>query len=631
MNKKIIISYGAWRFLLQAGFVLFAAGMAFGAAPRSGEAVVAARVGKVQARVYVDTVHYGETEVIDLEEGSSIGANSRVMTGKGGRTCMVLSPGAVLCIAPQSELEFSELRHSADGLPETEDDLIRRIRIHLKKGRILIHAAAPTPSMDIQVRVDAGVVDANGGTFAVAQTDDGEWALISEEFPQSATPAQGVRSEIPEGTSFRLTLSDEGLGVLEEDSSLLDSPLRKFEVCECYFDDLETFIRDPGGFDRSGLSQYIGTKEGITIVGTDETVTDVSPFTRTVVKNEKRLVSPVGENRPSERWTPDRTWAWYENMGVVKGVNYIPRNAVNSTEMWMEDSFDPGVMDEELGWAQDAGYTTLRVQLQYAVWKDDPEGFMDRLNQFVDLAEDHKMQVVPVLFDDRNFAEKAPSVGPQPDPIPGEHNARWTPSPGAEVVQDRSQWPDLQEYVTTILEEFKRDDRIAYWDLYNRSGDNELWEKTLPLMDQTFDWAREVDPKQPLAVAAWTRPESAMSTRMLENSDVITFQSFESADQVEALLLLLKRYDRPIICSDWLMRQRGNRFEEILPLFSVNRVGWFNRGLVNGKTQEWIQQDQYRSETDPDLWQQDVFTAEGEPYDDEEIKLIQEFRFQDRF
>ena len=249
----------------------------------------------------------------------------------------------------------------------------------------------------------------------------------------------------------------------------------------------------------------------------------------------------------------------------------------------------------------------------------------------MELAEDHDLQVVPVLFDDRNFAQTDPVVGPQPEPVPGQHNARWTPSPGVAAMKDRAIWPELEKYVKGVITEFKRDDRIVYWDLYNRTGDNGLGEETLPLMDQTFNWAREIDPKQPLAVAAWTRPESAMTTRMLERSDIITFQSFESVDQIEALLLLLNRYERPIICSDWLMRQKGNNFEKVLPLFSINRVGWFNRGLVNGKTQEWIQQDRHRSEASPELWQHDVLTADGEPYDEEEIQRIQEFRFQGRF
>ena len=623
MNKKRIIS-GIVLVWLTASICVFAV-------PRSGEAIVAARVGKIQARVFVGPVHEGNTELKDLSEGMSIGETSRIVSGKNGRACVVLTPGAILCVAPETELTFKQLRHSSDGLPKSEDDLIRRIHIELHHGRILLHGSAPTPLMDMHVEVDAGEIDATGGTFVVAQTDEGEWAVISEENEPSVTPNKGAPMAVPEGSAVALTLSDEGVATVEEDSGLLESPARQFEVCECFFDDLETYIHNPGGFDRPGLSRYIGSQSGVEFVGQQDSTLDVSPSVPKVIRTEKRVETSTEKTITRTNWDNQRARLWYENLGVVKGVNYIPRNAVNSTAMWMEDTFDPELIDEEMGWAQDAGYTTLRIQLQYAVWKEDPEGFVERIKKFMELAEDHDLQVVPVLFDDRNFAQADPVVGPQPDPIPGQHNAHWTPSPGVAAIQDRTVWPELEEYVKGIIDEFKGDERIVYWDLYNRTGDNGLGEATLPLMDQTFNWAREVDPKQPLAVAAWTRPESAMTTRMLERSDIITFQSFESADQIEALLLLLKRYERPIICSDWLMRQKGNDFEKVLPLFSVNRIGWFNRGLVNGKTQEWIQQERYRSEADPEVWQHDVLTTEGEPYDEEEIQKIQEFRFQDRF
>ena len=628
MNKKRSMSRHQIAVLV---FISLAGALSFAAAPRSGEAVVVATAGKIQTRVLTGPVHDGGTKVLSLSAGQSISEASRIIAGKNGRACIVLTPGAVLCVAPETELTFQQLRHTADGLPKSEEDVIRRIYIELHKGRILIHAGVPSPTLDIRIRVDAGEVSAGGGTFVTAQTGKGEWAVINEEHGNSVTPKNGARAEVPEGKAFKLALMDNGQTTFAEDSGLLESPARQFEICNCFFDDLETYIHDPGGFDRPGLNQYIGDMKGGGFIGSKTDVLDVSPFSITTIRDERSIPPKPGQSGTHSRWDGDRVRRWYDNLGVVKGVNYIPRNAVNSTDMWRKETFDPDLINEELGWVRKAGYTTLRVQLQYIAWKEDPKGFMERLEKFMDLAARNTLKVVPVLFDDKNFANMDPVAGPQPEPIPGKNNARWVPSPGPAAVKDRSTWPDLEKYFRDVMEKYKGDDRVVYWDLYNRAGDSELWEATLPLMDQVFNWARDIDPKQPLAAPAWTKPNSAMTVHKLERSDIVTFQSFETAGQIEALLTLLKRYDRPIICSDWLMRQRDNDFEKILPLFSVHRVGWFNRGLVNGKTQEWIQQDQYRSADRPELWQHDVLKPNGDAYDPKEIERIQGFYFQDRF
>ena len=211
-----------------------------------------------------------------------------------------------------------------------------------------------------------------------------------------------------------------------------------------------------------------------------------------------------------------------------------------------------------------------------------------------------------MLFDDLNLAGQPPELGAQPPPVPGEHNARWVPSPAAADVADRARWPELERYVKAVLGKFKRDRRVLYWDLYNTAGNGGLGEATLPLLDQTFNWARAEDASQPLAVPAWRDFGSAMATRKLERSDLVTFHSFEGAAGIEARIQLLKRFHRPIICSDWLLRQAGADFEKVLPVFAAHRVGWFNRGLVAGKTQLQIQQPQFRSSAAPDLWQQNV-------------------------
>jgi hypothetical protein len=626
-NTSIVFRTG--RLAVAAGVAGWLLAQSAPAATDTGEAVVVARTGQAEARVFTGPVHEGRTETKELIEGSSVGETSHVMTGKDGRLCMALSPGAILCVAPQTGFTIQQLRHTADGLPKSEEDLIRRIHLDLQRGRLLVRAGTPAPTMDIRITTPAGTVEAQGGSFVVAESGRGEWMVFAETDELSISPRGGSRTALQKGDSAKLSLAAADRAELQ--TGVAANPdLFHFELCNVFFSDLEPFFQDLNEFNREGLSEYLGLTSPILALDSGALVTDASPTIRPAVAGVQPAVLPrPAAGEPGGRWGEIRIWNWFEDLGPVKGVNYIPRTAVNSVEMWMEDTFDPDTIDEELAWAEKIGYTCIRVQLQYAVWQADPDGFLDRVDQLLKIASSHGLRVVPVLFDDLNVAGAAPRVGEQLAPVPGVYNSRWVPSPGPAAVKDRGQWPELEKYVKGVMGQFKRDDRVMYWDLYNTAGNDGLWEETLPLMDQTFTWAREVDPSQPLAVPAWKNFGSAMTARKLERSDLITFQSFENVESIEAQLLLLKRYDRPIICSDWLVRQAGSDFEKVLPLFATYRVGWFNSGLVSGKTQLQLQEAKYRSEKDPDLWQQNVLREDGEPYDKKEVELIEGFRYQE--
>ncbi len=599
--------------------------------PRGGDAIVVGMTGGASARLMEGPVHEGRTRQVGVSPGVSLGETARLETERDGQVRVVLSPGAVLCVAPGTSLTFERLRHTARGLPRQEADLVRQIQLTVTRGKIMLHAGPSTPTLAIRVVTDAGVVDAGGGTFAVAQQADGGWVVFNEADTQTVVPDGGAG----------ITLQDQAAAVLSRDASgrasvrILDEPtqdaLRTFKVCNMFFAELEPFFMDPIRFDRAGLAQYIGGADaGIDFLGGSVVALDVSPSFR---PQGVAIVQPPpptpGEPGDAGRWGHRRIWDWYNQLGAVKGVNYVPRYAVNSVEMWMADTFDTDCIDQELGWAREAGYTAIRVPLQYAVWADDPDGFMDRVERFMDIARDNGLRVVPVLFDDFSPGGDKPNVGPQPDPEPGVHNAHWVPSPAWDAVVDPAAWQSLEAYVQAVVRAFRRDKTILFWDLYNQAGAGREREGSLPLMEQTFTWVRDLDPRQPLAVPAWTLFGSAMTARKLERSDLITFQSFATPKEVDALLTLLRRHDRPIICTDWLMRQNGNDFDSMLPLFAACRVGWFNRGLVRGRTQMWLQQEGVRSESDPDVWQQDVLNDDGEPYRREDVEAIQAFRFEE--
>lgn len=50
------------------------------------------------------------------------------------------------------------------------------------------------------------------------------------------------------------------------------------------------------------------------------------------------------------------------------GANYITSNAINQLEMFQADTFDPGRIDTELGWAQSNGFNAVRVFLHDLLW-----------------------------------------------------------------------------------------------------------------------------------------------------------------------------------------------------------------------------------------------------------------------
>jgi hypothetical protein len=104
-----------------------------------------------------------------------------------------------------------------------------------------------------------------------------------------------------------------------------------------------------------------------------------------------RVPPPPAADQPGEQWTKEKAWNWYARLTPVVGCNFLPRTAVNTVEMWQEETFDPETIDEELGWARNAGYNSARVFLQYAVWKDDPNGFKQRLERFLSIASKHEI------------------------------------------------------------------------------------------------------------------------------------------------------------------------------------------------------------------------------------------------
>ncbi|MGH3563893.1 MAG: 1,4-beta-xylanase, partial [Mycobacterium sp.] len=205
---------------------------------------------------------------------------------------------------------------------------------------------------------------------------------------------------------------------------------------------------------------------------------------------------PRAAAEPS-RWSPDRVDRWYQAQGWPVGANYITSNAINQLEMFQADTFDPRRVDTELGWARSFGFNIVRVFLHDQLWAQDSRGFENRLAQFVAIAARHHIKPLFVLFD--SCWDPFPKPGRQRAPRPGVHNSGWVQSPGAERLDDR-RTRGLHDYVTAVLTQFRNDDRVLGWDLWNEPDNPARVYSTVELKDKqelvadllprVFRWAR---------------------------------------------------------------------------------------------------------------------------------------------
>ena len=333
------------------------------------------------------------------------------------------------------------------------------------------------------------------------------------------------------------------------------------------------------------------------------------------------------------QWSAERANEWFASIPLPFGCNFLPSTAVNSTEMWQADTFDPATIERELRLAAGLGYNTVRVFLQFMVWEADPAGHNERLETFLRLADAAGITMMPILFDDCRFDDRDPYPGRQDDPKPGVHNSRWTPSPGYATADDPARWPRLEAYVSDVVGAFGSDRRVLVWDLYNEPGGDRPKE-SLPLVEAAFRWARAADPRQPLTVGSFFWHDYMTEIRLCgeRNSDVVSFHSYGNLQEMRERLDELAEYGRPLLCTEWLARHHGSKFASHLPLFRERNVGTYQWGLVAGRTQtylHWYTRYSPEPEGEPRLWLHDVMRPDGSLFDPAEAVALRDHAGED--
>ncbi len=341
------------------------------------------------------------------------------------------------------------------------------------------------------------------------------------------------------------------------------------------------------------------------------------------------------------RWDEKRAYEYMQRFGEVKGCNYVPSDGSSILRSPNEE-----LIDRELGWARETvGLNSVRVWVNLADYQINREEVYTNFEKFVKACENNGIKVLPVLSIqevlDPNYNPHAPGADqPVMDFHPSVHGGglrypgrlHWPccepegSIPGKAMAAFAQTKPAMKDFIQSFLNRYAKDERIILWDLYNEAP-----KAARPLVEMIFQWAREVNPSQPLSVC-WQGHDL---------SDVITFHTyarpgFETANRNSPGWDFLTEVDwarawgRPMLCTEWMARPFGNTIQAILPFWERYHVGWYVWGLCAvGPAQYQFPWGWPMGSPPPEKWFHCLLYPDGTPYSAEEILLIRDFRYKD--
>jgi hypothetical protein len=114
------------------------------------------------------------------------------------------------------------------------------------------------------------------------------------------------------------------------------------------------------------------------------------------------------------------------------------------------------------------------------------------------------------------------------------------------VVKKGISKAEMERYVKDLVGAFGQDQRVLLWDLYNEPGNSSQGVKSLPLLNEVFIWARQIEPIQPLTCGIWSNEKTIVDFQ-LQQSDIISFHNYSDADSLTDEIAQLQRYGRLLI------------------------------------------------------------------------------------
>ena len=261
----------------------------------------------------------------------------------------------------------------------------------------------------------------------------------------------------------------------------------------------------------------------------------------------------------------------------VRGANYVPTYAGTDVGIWHR--FDPEVIDRELGYAEQIGLNSVRVFLQYHVYECHRDAFLRNVSTFVELCEKHGIRPMLVVFD--SCFGVSPSL---------QTTEFWVASPGPDRTNPAF-YPDGERYVKDLIELFRDDPRVLFWDVMNEpmstwlAGSPEGVEQILDFVTHFCDYFHELGVSQPITVG----DVGQYNVRIVDFVDVISIHTYnKTAEGLREDIMRARRMAskaaKPFVISECCAPAWECHYEMAMPLLREQKVGYYFWELMIGKT-----------------------------------------------
>lgn len=354
-----------------------------------------------------------------------------------------------------------------------------------------------------------------------------------------------------------------------------------------------------------------------------------------------------------ERWSESKAQEWYDKLPWLRGCNFIGSDCANRFDMWQSYKAEEklATAKRELALCEDIGFNTVRIWIIFESWLNEPQFFMQMLEEYISICAEHHLAVMLCLTSEEDlpcgeYSDFRPiRVGEQKYAV-GYHQGQFPESaeraalPKWHYAQSTELAPKFWQMIKDIVNKYATDERILCWNIYNEPGITLKEDECIPVLTKMFETVRACDPIQPVTADVWRglneddSPKTKVEEIALKNSDIISFHNYSSYCKFCKLVDAFSIYNRPIFCTEWLHRINHNIVGEIYPLLYIKNIANYCWGFVVGKTQTnepwdilWNEYYDPNKNVDYDFtkWQHDLFRPNFRPYDPTEIDLIKQF------